>query len=235
MLIDNTIYCFFYNFMYYLSQGLLKGKSAQSIVLDFKGAWWRLQKAGWRLWPFIGVITHTVIPTEHKVLFVDAIEIGWVTYLSLNANATRAQNKEIMGDVMTADEGVVKGEQSVAAVDALETYVAEVRETQWVNDWVNTVTDTAEETALPVDSMPQDHMILANELENAISDKLSNLEAAALTFNDADPAAQIPPELLQSDAAGDAEVQLENLVAEGIASMMVESFEEMPATAESNN
>ena len=235
MLIDNTFYCFFYNFMYYLSQGLLKGKSPQSIVGDFKGAWWRLQKAGWRLWPFIGVITHTIIPTEHKVLFVDAIEIGWVTYLSLNANAKRAMNKEVMEDVMTADDGVVQGEQSAAAVDALQTYVAEVRD----SDWVNELSASAEDTALPADSMPQDHLILANELENAISDKLSNLEAAALTFSDDDSGAQIPPELLQSGAGND-EVQLEasmeKLVAEGIASMMSEADEEAAALiVESNN
>lgn len=101
--IDQTFYCFFYNMLYYVSTGMLKGHSLGRTLTDFKAAAWRLQKAGWRLWPFVGLITHTIIPTQHKVLFVDAVEVIWVTYLSLSANATREKNMDTVGDVLSPD------------------------------------------------------------------------------------------------------------------------------------
>lgn len=101
--IDQTFYCFIYNMLYYVSTGMLKGHSLARTLSDFKDAAWRLQKAGWRLWPYVGLITHTIIPTQHKVLFVDAVEVVWVTYLSLSANATREKNVETVGDVLSTD------------------------------------------------------------------------------------------------------------------------------------
>mmetsp|Transcript_35639 Transcript_35639/g.116393 ORF Transcript_35639/g.116393 Transcript_35639/m.116393 type:complete len:142 (+) Transcript_35639:666-1091(+) len=43
---------------------------------------WLLLTAAWRLWPLVGVVTYNFVPHEHRVLFVDAIEIAYSAILS---------------------------------------------------------------------------------------------------------------------------------------------------------
>ncbi|KAA8539373.1 hypothetical protein F0562_026065 [Nyssa sinensis] len=38
--------------------------------------------AGWKLWPFAHLITYGVIPVEQRLLWVDCVELVWVTILS---------------------------------------------------------------------------------------------------------------------------------------------------------
>ncbi|KAG5553225.1 hypothetical protein RHGRI_011178 [Rhododendron griersonianum] len=44
------------------------------------------QKAGWKLWPFAHLITYGVIPVEQRLLWVDCVELIWVTILSTYSN-----------------------------------------------------------------------------------------------------------------------------------------------------
>ena len=44
---------------------------------QYSAQFWRLLRAGWKLWPFVGVITYTYVPTAHRVLFVDLVEIAY--------------------------------------------------------------------------------------------------------------------------------------------------------------
>lgn len=39
-------------------------------------------QAGWKLWPFAHLITYGVIPIEQRLLWVDCVELVWVTILS---------------------------------------------------------------------------------------------------------------------------------------------------------
>ena len=39
-------------------------------------------QAGWKLWPFAHLITYGVIPVEQRLLWVDCVELIWVTILS---------------------------------------------------------------------------------------------------------------------------------------------------------
>lgn len=41
-----------------------------------------LRQAGWKLWPFAHLITYGVIPVEQRLLWVDCVELIWVTILS---------------------------------------------------------------------------------------------------------------------------------------------------------
>ncbi|XP_022764043.1 uncharacterized protein LOC111309274 isoform X2 [Durio zibethinus] len=43
-------------------------------------------EAGWKLWPFAHVITYGVIPVEQRLLWVDCVELIWVTILSTYSN-----------------------------------------------------------------------------------------------------------------------------------------------------
>ena len=46
-----------------------------------------LMLAGLRLWPFVHVVTYGLIPVENRVLWVDAVEIVWVTILASTASS----------------------------------------------------------------------------------------------------------------------------------------------------
>lgn len=53
-----------------------------------------ISQAGWKLWPFAHVITYGVIPVEQRLLWVDCIELIWVTILS-----TWVANKSVLVNI----------------------------------------------------------------------------------------------------------------------------------------
>ena len=80
--LDQTLYLAFYNTLYYLVLGQLAGRPLSEVAAQYSEQFWQLLTAGWKLWPFVGLITYTFVPTEHRVLFVDAIEIAYSAILS---------------------------------------------------------------------------------------------------------------------------------------------------------
>jgi hypothetical protein len=87
--IDQTVWSIMWNSTYYILLGLLKMESPQVIAATVKATWWDLLKAGWRLWPLVHVFTYGVIPVQHRLLFVDAIELMWVSILSMYGQQQR--------------------------------------------------------------------------------------------------------------------------------------------------
>ena len=86
ILVDQTVYLFTYNSAYYLGTGVLGGKSPQAALDDYSTKWKALLTAGWKLWPIVGIITYTIIPLRHRLLWVDAIEILYSALLSSISN-----------------------------------------------------------------------------------------------------------------------------------------------------
>jgi len=84
--LDQTLYLAFYNTIYYVVLGLLAGQSLEKVWSNYMSQFTQLLVAGWKLWPAVGLITYTVIPTVHRVLFVDAIEILYSAILSTLSN-----------------------------------------------------------------------------------------------------------------------------------------------------
>jgi len=80
--LDQTAYLALYNTVYYLVLGRLAGRPLVQVARQYSEQFWQLLRAGWRLWPFVGVITYTFIPTAHRVLFVDVVEIAYSAILS---------------------------------------------------------------------------------------------------------------------------------------------------------
>ncbi len=84
--VDQTIYLFIYNTCYYLGTGVLGGKTPQAALDDYAAKWFPLLSTGWKLWPIVGIITYTVIPLRHRLLWVDAVEILYSALLSSISN-----------------------------------------------------------------------------------------------------------------------------------------------------
>jgi hypothetical protein len=87
--VDQTVWSLFWNSTYYILLGLLKFESPLVIAATVRSTWWDLLKAGWRLWPLVHLLTYGIIPVQHRLLFVDAVELVWVTILSLYGQQQR--------------------------------------------------------------------------------------------------------------------------------------------------
>eukprot|EP00965_Chrysotila_dentata_P245614 6206662-Pleurochrysis_carterae.AAC.1 len=64
--LDQTLYLAFYNTIYYVVLGLLAGQSLEKVWSNYMSQFTQLLVAGWKLWPAVGLITYTVIPTVHR-------------------------------------------------------------------------------------------------------------------------------------------------------------------------
>ncbi|XP_052208066.1 uncharacterized protein LOC127811910 [Diospyros lotus] len=83
---DQTVWAAVWNSIYYTVLGFLRLESPLSIFNELKATFWPMLTAGWKLWPFAHLITYGVIPVEQRLLWVDCVELIWVTILSTYSN-----------------------------------------------------------------------------------------------------------------------------------------------------
>ncbi|KAD5507651.1 hypothetical protein E3N88_15354 [Mikania micrantha] len=83
---DQTAWSAVWNSIYFVVLGLLRFESPSTIFNELKNTFWPMLTAGWKLWPFAHIITYGVIPVEQRLLWVDCVELIWVTILSTLSN-----------------------------------------------------------------------------------------------------------------------------------------------------
>lgn len=83
---DQTIWSAIWNSIYFIVLGLMRLESPISIFKELKATFWPLLTAGWKLWPFAHLVTYGLIPVEQRLLWVDCVELIWVTILSTYSN-----------------------------------------------------------------------------------------------------------------------------------------------------
>lgn len=87
LVLDQTITIACWNALYYAFLGFLDGDEPRDIWKKITATAWPLMKSGWRLWPAAHIITYGVIPVQHRLLWVDMVEVLWVVILSLTGAA----------------------------------------------------------------------------------------------------------------------------------------------------
>ncbi|XP_051146964.1 uncharacterized protein LOC127262358 [Andrographis paniculata] len=83
---DQTAWSAVWNSIYYTLLGFLRLESPATVFGELKATFWPMLTAGWKLWPFAHLITYGVIPVEQRLLWVDCVELIWVTILSTYSN-----------------------------------------------------------------------------------------------------------------------------------------------------
>ncbi|KAK2369610.1 Peroxisomal membrane 22 kDa (Mpv17/PMP22) family protein [Trifolium repens] len=83
---DQTAWSAVWNSIYYTVVGILRFDSPINIFNELTATFFPMLTAGWKLWPFAHLITYGVIPVEQRLLWVDMIELIWVTILSTYSN-----------------------------------------------------------------------------------------------------------------------------------------------------
>ncbi|KAK4255471.1 hypothetical protein QN277_008470 [Acacia crassicarpa] len=96
---DQTVWAAIWNSIYFVVLGLLRAESISNIYGELKSTFWPMLTAGWKLWPFAHLITYGVIPVEQRLLWVDCVELVWVTILSTYSNEkSEARISEAAGE-----------------------------------------------------------------------------------------------------------------------------------------
>ncbi|KNA19082.1 hypothetical protein SOVF_064890 [Spinacia oleracea] len=83
---DQTVWAAIWNSIYFIVLGFLRLESPVSIFKELKATFFPMLTAGWKLWPFAHLVTYGVIPVEQRLLWVDCVELIWVTILSTLSN-----------------------------------------------------------------------------------------------------------------------------------------------------
>lgn len=83
---DQTLWAAVWNSIYYTVVGFLRFDSPANVFGELRATFWPMLTAGWKLWPFAHLITYGVIPVEQRLLWVDCVELIWVTILSTYSN-----------------------------------------------------------------------------------------------------------------------------------------------------
>ena len=92
VILDQAIFGPIWNNSYILLLGIMQLHTPRRILSDMKRTTIPLLLSGLRLWPFVHIITYGVIPIENRLLWVDAVEIIWVTILASTASADTSQS-----------------------------------------------------------------------------------------------------------------------------------------------
>lgn len=83
---DQTIWSAVWNSIYYVVLGILRAESMTDIYGELKSTFLPMLTAGWKLWPFAHLVTYGFVPVEQRLLWVDCVELIWVTILSTYSN-----------------------------------------------------------------------------------------------------------------------------------------------------
>ncbi|OAY28657.1 hypothetical protein MANES_15G084600v8 [Manihot esculenta] len=102
---DQTAWAAVWNSIYFTVLGFLRLESPANIFSELKATFWPMLTAGWKLWPFAHLITYGVIPVEQRLLWVDCVELIWVTILSTYSNEkSEARISETPAEVGSSSE-----------------------------------------------------------------------------------------------------------------------------------
>lgn len=84
---DLTVWSIFLNCAYSMIIGLLAFRSPVEVLKDVRATCWPALRSAWRFWPFVHTVSFShAVPLDLKLLWVDVMEVVWVTILSKVAN-----------------------------------------------------------------------------------------------------------------------------------------------------
>lgn len=109
VILDQATWGPFWNNVYIILLGVMKQESWETMWNDIKRTTVPLVVSGLKLWPLAHCVTYGLVPVENRLLWVDLVEIVWVTILATQA----------AGGAPTPEDGDVKAEESLEASPVL--------------------------------------------------------------------------------------------------------------------
>jgi len=97
---DLTVWAIFLNAAYSMIIGVLQFRNPLDVLKDVRATSWPALRSAWRFWPFVHTISFShAVPLDLKLLWVDCMEVVWVTILSKVANEDKNQRLEETHDL----------------------------------------------------------------------------------------------------------------------------------------
>lgn len=128
---DQTVWSIWLNACYSFIIGILAFRDPKVVWEDVKKTLWPALRTSWRFWPFVHVISFShIVNLDLKLLWVDAMEIVWVTLLSKVANDDKAKAvvvEECVDEICMIDGGVAEPATEVAMTVMMEKELAQRR------------------------------------------------------------------------------------------------------------
>ncbi len=82
ILMDQTLYLTIKCSMYIGAVGLLAGEDRQTIGQTIRDKIGGIVVTAWKFWPAVHCVTYSVIPSQHRVLWVNSVDLVWNAILS---------------------------------------------------------------------------------------------------------------------------------------------------------
>lgn len=108
--VDQLVWSPIWNGCYIALLGIMKRESIPEIWNSIRSTAFSLITSGLKLWPLAHVVTYGLIPVENRLLWVDLVEILWVTVLSSEAAGADAAKEEA-----AATDGVLAAAPSTSS------------------------------------------------------------------------------------------------------------------------
>lgn len=93
VILDQATWAPFWNNAYILLLGLMKRDSMTVMWKDVRRTTVPLIVSGLKLWPLAHCVTYGLVPVENRLLWVDVVEILWVTILASQAAASTGETE----------------------------------------------------------------------------------------------------------------------------------------------
>jgi hypothetical protein len=74
--------------------GVLSGKPLNDTAADVQGKLGPIMSRAWRFWPFVHLVTYSVIPPAQRVLWVNCVDLVWSSILAGMASGTPPETAE---------------------------------------------------------------------------------------------------------------------------------------------
>jgi len=82
ILMDQTIYLFVKCSIYIAAVGLLNGESLTQAKENVSSRIKTVMLTAWKFWPFAHCITYGLIPPQHRILWVNSVDLVWNAILA---------------------------------------------------------------------------------------------------------------------------------------------------------
>ncbi|KAG5192399.1 hypothetical protein JKP88DRAFT_351915 [Tribonema minus] len=94
ILMDQSIYFVSKCSAYMFLVGLLRGDSFGEVREQWQARIKTVVLTGWKFWPLVHVFTYSVIPAQHRVLWVNCVDLVWSSILSGLASGNQGESPE---------------------------------------------------------------------------------------------------------------------------------------------
>jgi protein Mpv17 len=94
ILMDQTIYLFVKCSIYITAVNMLAGESWEYSSDVAKGKIKGIMFTAWKFWPFVHAITYTAIPAQHRILWVNCVDLFWNAILALKTSSESEEERE---------------------------------------------------------------------------------------------------------------------------------------------